>query len=56
MTWMRNEGSRPVLPDTEIRVRYRNGEVSPYRAAKWWSNWRRSDDDFAIAEFEEKAP
>lgn len=48
---MRNEGSRPVDPDTEVRVRYRNGEVTPARPAKWWANWRRSDDAFSIDEW-----
>lgn len=52
MNWMPNPGQRPVAPDTEIRVRYRNGEVTPFRPAKWWTNWRRSDDAYAIDQWE----
>jgi hypothetical protein len=38
----------PVAPDTVVQVRYVNGEVTPARPAKWWANWRRSGDAFAI--------
>lgn len=54
MAFQPNSGERPVLPDVEVRVRYRNGEVTPFRAAKWWPNWRRSDDAFSIAAYEER--
>lgn len=54
MAFKPNPGERPVLPDVEVRVRYRSGEVTPFRAARWWSNWRRSDDAFSIAAYEER--
>lgn len=55
MTFQRNPGERPVHPDAEVRVRYQNGEVTPFRPAKWWSNWRQSNDAFAIDAYEERA-
>lgn len=54
MTFRPNPGHRPVDPDTEVRVRYRCGEVTEFRPAKWWANWKRSDDRFSIAEYEER--
>ena len=54
MAFQPNPGERPVHPDAEVRVRYRNGEITPFRAAKWWTNWRRSADAFSIAAYEER--
>lgn len=55
MTFQRNPGRMPVAPDTPVRVRYVNGQVTEPHPAKWWTNWRRSDDAYAIDQWEEKA-
>lgn len=48
--WTPNTGSQPSTGDKPLRILFRNGtEARDRKPAKYWTNWRVSNDDFSIA-------